>query len=112
MSSVLDRAKAHFDSGRKGSIDVAEWNCKIHFTRPNLGEHIAFNAENEKDRKHALVTLVQERSLDEKGERIFGEGAKVYSELAGSVDPHILNRIAQAIMSPVTEQTQGEIEKN
>ena len=98
MTSVLDKATAHWAGIRDGSIDVPEWGVTVHFVRPTLRDHARYQKDIAADPAMAAVKLVQERALDAKGGRLFDDELATFTSLRDAADPNVVSRIAQAIL--------------
>jgi len=99
--SVLERARAHFDSQEITEIEIPEWedeqgNPTIIYAKPfTLGERKKLMKFAKDDDMEFLVRLVIMKSLDASGNQVFDIGDKI--SLMNSVDPKIVTKIANAM---------------
>jgi hypothetical protein len=110
--SVLERAKAHFDSQEIAEIEIPEWedeqgNPTVIFSKPfTLGERKKLLKFAKDDDMEFLVRLVIMKALDQSGSPVFDIGDKI--TLMNSVDPKIITRIANAMTaSKSVEEFEG-----
>lgn len=95
--SVMERARAHFDSLRNLSIEVPEWQCRVYFDRPSVARNREIEAQC-KDRTDAwevAVRLVVACAREEDGSPMFKR--EDVQLLMRGVDPEVLSRVALAI---------------
>lgn len=108
MSSVLEKAISHWDGIKNGTVEVPEWGITVHFTRPTLAEHAAIQKRINEDPALASATLVQERALDAKGNRLFDDELETTNKLRRGVDPNVVSRIAQAVLKSPSQAEAGK----
>lgn len=99
--SILDRAKAHFDSQGVKKIEVPEWedekgNPTILYASPlSMNDRKALRTAAEGDEAEFMVRLVILKCETESGEKVFDLSDKPL--LMKRVDPNIIQRIAAKI---------------
>lgn len=94
---IKERLKTHFASRETGRIEVPECGATIFYRTPNLATLKAAFADSQGDTIEAQARIVVACALDDAGEKIWSKVE--YRDLMSSVDPAIVARIANAIMS-------------
>lgn len=123
MSGVLDRAKAHYASLDRGSIEIEEWgeNGKplvvtwVPLTVAERRRIYRSKTGQDADGATAVVRTVMLKACDKDGNRLFSEMDE--RALSTEVDSSILMRIASAILDlqdgvEATVDDQVDAEKN
>ena len=110
--SVLDRAKAHFESQEIKRIEVPEWADEsgeptVIFSEPfTLADRKSLAKFAKDDDMEFIVRLVIMKSLTEDGKKVFDLSDKPV--LMNKVDPAIITRIANEIaQAPSIEDMSG-----
>jgi hypothetical protein len=99
--SVLDRAKAHFQSQELKRIEVPEWadeqgNPTVLFSEPfTLKDSQGLAKFAKEDGAEFVVRLIIMKAINEDGSKAFDISDK--PALMNTVDPNVLNRIAAEI---------------
>ena len=110
--SILDRAKAHFDTQETKVIEVPEWsdesgNPTILYSEPfTLADRKSLAKFAKDDDMEFIVRLVIMKCLTEDGKKVFDLSDKPV--LMNQVDPAVITRIANQIAeSQTTEDMAG-----
>lgn len=110
--SILDRAKAHFESQEIKRIEVPEWtdesgNPTVIFSEPfTLDERKKLIKFAKEDDMEFVTRLVIMKALNEDGSKVFSLSDK--PTLMNKVDPQIVMRLANEISaSPTVEEMSG-----
>lgn len=110
--SILDRAKAHFESQDVKRIEVPEWpdesgNPTILYSEPfTLSDRKSLAKFAKDDDMEFIVRLVIMKALTEDGEKVFDLSDKPV--LMNKVDPVVITRIANQIAAtPSVEEMSG-----
>jgi hypothetical protein len=110
--SILDRAKAHFETQEVKRIEVPEWgdesgNPAIIMSEPfTLADRKSLIKFAQDDDMEFLVRLIIMKALDESGNKIFDLSDK--PTLMNKVDPNVLLKIANQITEvPSIEEMKG-----
>ena len=112
--SIIDSAKAHFESLGVQSIEVPEWKdadgkpSVIYWNPINLYEkNILFKKSDNMSDVSILADILVMKGLDKDGNKIF----KVEDKLAlmYKVDSDVLSRVATAMVQVITPE---EVKKN
>lgn len=104
--SILDRAKAHFDSQGIKKIEVPEWadedgNPTILYSKPvSMSDRKSLRAAADGDEAEFLVRLIILKCELEDGTKAFDLSDKPM--LMSKVDPNIISRIANKIAEAPT----------
>jgi hypothetical protein len=99
--SILDRAKAHFESQGVTKIEVPEWpdengNPTILYSSPlTMNDRRALRAQSGDDEQEFVIRLVIRKCELEDGVKAFDLSDKPM--LMEKVDPNVLHRIANKI---------------
>jgi hypothetical protein len=114
MSSVLERAIAHFSARARNTVEVPEWGVTVYYSTPNGATLSLVQRESKGDAIEAAARIVAHVAEDEAGKKLFSR--LDYKDLMVKVDPAIVGRIAGAIMDDAkldgTPKEQAETEKN
>lgn len=115
MSSVLDKATAHFRSqldNEMTCVDVPEWDTKIWFKRVSTLREEGKILELSQQGKtiEALVESIVLKARNQDGSKMFSLVDKV--TLMNEVDPKVIIRIAGEINSQDNTEKVADIEKN
>lgn len=107
--SVLERAKAHFESLRDQFIDLPEWGqdgvpLRVYFDRPSIRQirDLVSKARDPNDATEKAARLVIMFAKDgprPTGKPLFKMGDML--ELQSEADPNILAKLAEAIIGQV-----------
>ena len=110
--SILDRAKAHFESQDVKRIEVPEWpdesgNPTVLYSEPfTLSDRKALAKFAKDDDMEFIVRLVIMKALTEDGEKVFDLSDKPV--LMNKVDPVVITRLANQIAAtPSIEEMSG-----
>lgn len=110
--SILDRAKAHFESQETKRIEVPEWadengNPTVIFAEPfTLEERKKLVKFSKEDDMEFIARLVIMKALNEDGSKVFDLSDK--PALMNKVDPQVVMRLANEISaSPTVEEMSG-----
>lgn len=110
--SILDRAKAHFDSQGLTRIDVPEWPDEsgkqtVLYSQPfTLADRKVLAKYAQEDDLEFIVRMVIMKCETETGEKAFDLSDK--PALMNKVDPNIISRIAaQIAKSPTVDDQLG-----
>ena len=110
--SILERAKAHFESKEIKRIEVPEWgddngNPAVIIAEPfTLADRKTLLKFAKDDEMVFVVRMVIMKAMNENGEKLFDLSDKPV--LMNKVDPAIILRIANAIsLSPTVEDMSG-----
>ena len=104
--SILDRAKAHFESQEVKRIEVPEWpddsgQPTVIFSEPfTLSDRKTLAKFAKDDDMEFIVRLVIMKSLTEDGQKVFDLSDKPV--LMNKVDPTVITRIANQIAEAPT----------
>lgn len=118
MTSVLDRAKAHYGAAELREIDVPEWGDEsgplvLGYRRATLRELADASQAADGNMVMTNAYIVAMKALGKDGKRLFNTADA--RELARTADPTVITRIAAA-MAPgagaVTAETLDDAEKN
>lgn len=101
MSTVLERALAHFENRAMHQIEVPEWGeagtpLIVYFKTPNMSDLSRVQRESKGDTIEQAARLVVLRASDADGTRLFQNAS--YIELMKHCDPAVVSRIANAII--------------
>ena len=105
--SVLDKAKAHFDSIETKVIEVEEWDCTIYATPFTMGEKKKLWKHAKEDDIEFMVRTLLLKALDKDGEKMFDLADKI--TLMNHVDPNVIVRVVGDIS---VADTIGEMSGN
>jgi len=108
MKNVLEKATAHWETIKSGTVEIPEWGEKGapligHFDRLTFEESEKVQREAKGDNVLASVKLIIERLKDEAGARIFDDDPATFHALRHKVDPQIIERIVRVILRVSTE---------
>jgi hypothetical protein len=108
--SLIDKAKAHFDSLEIKEIEIPEWSdgdevLKVYAKPLTLAEMSKLQRYAKDDDVALMAYCLIHKALDADGEKVFDISDK--HALMNGVDKDVLARVAMAIMSTpsVEEQT-------
>ena len=112
--SIIDRAKAHFETLKTITIEVPEWkdeagNPSVFYSEPLTLEekNIIFKKSENLSDVSILADIVVMKSLDKDGKKIFKLEDKM--DLLTKVDSDVLSRIATAMIQVISPD---EVKKN
>jgi hypothetical protein len=109
--SVIDRARAHYDSLPRKRIEVPEWGedgepFVIHATPMTVAHSDKIAAKGNSNKAEMFVDVLILKAQDADGNLIFSE--KDRHALTRQVDRHVVARVAMAILdAPSDEQLEG-----
>lgn len=98
---LIDAAVTHFSSRAIRSIEVPEWETTLYSKNLTLDDKAKWLARSEGDTTDYMVYAVIFGLTDEKGEAVFSIDDKI--KLRKSVDPEIVQRLANFVLIPDTE---------
>lgn len=112
--SIIDSAKAHFESLGIQSIDVPEWKdengnpSKIYWNPINLYEkNLLFRKSDNMSDVSILADILVMKALDKDGNKLFKAEDKL--ALMYKVDSDVLSRVATAMVQVLSPE---EVKKN
>ena len=104
--SVLDNAKAHFDTLETKEIHVPEWDCVLYATPFTVAEKKKLLKSAKDDDMEFLVRTLMLKAKDAEGNRVFTESDKF--DLMHKVDSNVLTRVVTEIsVAPSVEEQEG-----
>ena len=113
-NAFKERAKALWAERATHCVEVPEWSGKIHYKTPNLATLKSVMAESKGDPIEFSARIVVACAMDENGEKIWSKAE--YLDLMKAVDPAVVNRIGNAIVSEakivLTPEAMADDEKN
>lgn len=100
QTEILNKAKSHFAdvmNGELKSFYIAEWDTTFYYKKGSnfKSEAKVLELQNQGKTGEALVQMIVNRCLDEKGKRVFNDHNK--TELMNSVDPEVLVKIVNCL---------------
>lgn len=117
MSSVIDRARAHFSGLATNSVEVPEWGeagkpLVIHWQPWTLAERDAVYQKAEQAGLGLFARALVAKALDENGKRLFAEAD--FAQLSREVSSDVIVRVGTIIWGTpaMTKQSVGEAAKN
>jgi len=114
MSSVLERAIAHFQAKPRNKVEVPEWGVTVFYGTPNGVTLSLVHRDSKGDPVEMAARMVAHIAEDEAGKKLFSR--LDYKDLMVKVDPAVVQRIAEAIMKDArldgTPAERAETEKN
>lgn len=93
--SVLDNAKAHFDSLETKTIEVEEWDAIVYATPFTMGEKKKLWKHAKEDDIEFMVRTLILKALNKDGSKMFDISDKV--ALMNHVDPNVITRVVGEI---------------
>jgi hypothetical protein len=110
MSTILERAIAHFEGQTRIEIDVPEWGAVLYSAPLTLAEKakIFRKMGKQKDDLGALAVAVAMKAETEDGKKAFSMAD--VEDLKRSVDAGVLERIANDILGVADDDE--DVEKN
>lgn len=98
---LIDAAVTHFSSRAVRSIKVPEWETTLYSKNLTLDDKAKWLARSSGDTTDYMLYAVIFGLTDEKGEAVFSIDDKF--KLRKSVDPEIVQRLANFVLIPDTE---------
>ena len=95
--SILENARAHFESKGIRQIEISEWDTTIHCTPFTMNEKRKLLKVAKNDDLEFLVRALIMKAHDAQGEPLFDLSDKV--ALMNSVDPDVITRVVTEITS-------------
>jgi|TARA_R110002153_G_scaffold73734_5_gene192290 hypothetical protein len=95
--SILENARAHFESKGIRQIEISEWDTTIHCTPFTMNEKRKLLKVAKNDDLEFLVRALIMKAKDAQGEPLFDLSDKV--ALMNSVDPDVITRVVTEITS-------------
>lgn len=110
-AAILDKARAHFDKMRGQTIEIPEWGltgeAAARFDPPTLRirQAIQHRAGKSESRQFATTVILCLKGKD--GKPIFKDDAPTLAALEAEVDPQIVSRIFNRILTVSSEDDLG-----
>jgi hypothetical protein len=95
---LIDSAVAHYSSQAVRSIEIPEWDAVLYAKNLTLDDKAKWLARSNSDTTDFMVYAVIFGIIDKEGEMVFSLEDKV--KLRKSVDPEIVQRLANFVLSP------------
>ena len=95
--SILENARAHFESKGIRQIEISEWDTTIHCTPFTMNEKRKLLKVAKNDDLEFLVRALIMKAKHAQGEPLFDLSDKV--ALMNSVDPDVITRVVTEITS-------------
>ena len=89
--SVLDNAKAHFDTLETKVIEVEEWSATVYATPFTMGEKKKLWKHAKEDDIEFMVRTLLLKALNKDGTKMFDIADKI--TLMNHVDPNVIVRV-------------------
>tara|TARA_R100000541_G_scaffold57553_1_gene67781 strand:+ start:127 stop:453 length:327 start_codon:yes stop_codon:yes gene_type:complete len=106
MSKLINAAITHFSSRAIRKLEVPEWGSTLYAKNLTLDDKAKWYARADGDTTDYLVYAVIFGTTDSKGEPVFDIGDK--TTLRKSVDPDIVSRVANWVISYESDKEQIE----
>lgn len=107
--SLIEQAKAHFSTKEVRKLEVPEWGATLYCKPLTLDDRAKIAARADGNATDYLIYAVIFGATNEQGEQVFGIDDKL--ALRRQVDPEVVSRVANFILSSETKTEEGR-EKN
>ena len=108
MTNIIDAARKHFDGMKGQTITVEEWGgVTVHYDPPSLEarQMIQKRAGKSEARQCCYVLIMCLKTAE--GERLFKDDADTIANFMSNVDPRVVARIAEQVLTTSDEATLG-----
>jgi len=102
---LIDTAVSHFSSRAVRAIEVPEWEVTLYAKNLTLDDKAKWLARSNSDTTDYMLYSIIFGLTDDKGEAVFTIDDKI--KLRKSVDPEIVQRLANFVLLPPTEDEEG-----
>ena len=99
MSDILDKAKEHFKAIDRKIIDVPEWKITIYAKPLTLADKRILTRNTKPDDVTLFADVLILKAEDKEGKKLYSLEDK--QTLMRSVDPEVVARVAQDILSVI-----------
>ena len=99
MSDILDKAKEHFKAIDRKIIDVPEWGITVYAKPLTLADKRILTRNTKPDDVTLFADVLILKAEDKEGKKLYSLEDK--QTLMRSVDPEVVARVAQDILSVV-----------
>jgi len=99
MSDILEKAKEHFKAIDRKIIDVPEWNITVYAKPLTLADKRILTRNTKPDDVTLFADVLILKAEDKEGKKLYSLEDK--QTLMRSVDPEVVARVAQDILSVV-----------
>ena len=99
MSDILDKAKEHFKAIDRKIIDVPEWGITVYAKPLTLADKRILTRNTKADDVTLFADVLILKAEDKEGKKLYSLEDK--QTLMRSVDPEVVARVAQDILSVV-----------
>ena len=99
MSDILDKAKEHFKAIDRKIIDVPEWKITVYAKPLTLADKRILTRNTKPDDVTLFADVLILKAEDKEGKKLYSLEDK--QTLMRSVDPEVVARVAQDILSVV-----------
>ena len=99
MSDILEKAKEHFKAIDRKIIDVPEWNITVYAKPLTLADKRILTRNTKPDDVTLFADVLILKAEDKEGKKLYSLEDK--QTLMRSVDPEVVARVAQEILSVI-----------
>ena len=99
MSDILEKAKEHFKAIDRKIIDVPEWGITVYSQPLTLADKRKLSRNTSPDDPTLFANVLIQKAEDKEGKKLYSLEDK--QTLMRSVDPEVVARVAQDILSVV-----------
>ena len=99
MSDILEKAKEHFKAIDRKIIDVPEWNITVYAKPLTLADKRILTRNTKPDDVTLFADVLILKAEDKEGKKLYSLEDK--QTLMKSVDPEVVARVAQEILSVI-----------
>ena len=99
MSDILEKAKEHFKEIDRKIIDVPEWNITVYSKPLTLADKRKLTRNTQPEDVTLFADVLILKAEDKEGKKLYSLESK--HSLMNEVDPEVVARVAQDILSVV-----------